>query len=73
MNLMGLRQLLSIGAFAACAVLAGCVEMEPRETTPPPEAVNADRLYQQGELDRAAQAYLDLAGSSSGAEREHYR
>jgi outer membrane PBP1 activator LpoA protein len=53
-------------------LLAGCVEMEPREEGPaPPQANNAEQLYQQGELDRAAQAFLDLAATRPG-ERDYY-
>ena len=73
MNLLRQRCLRFLPALAAGMLLAGCVEMEPREEAPPPAAVNAEQLYQQGELDRAAQAFLDLSGSASGAEREHYR
>ncbi len=57
---------------AACTLLAGCIEMEPREEAPPPQASNAEQLYQQGDFDHAAQAFLDLAGTSSG-ERDYYR
>jgi outer membrane PBP1 activator LpoA protein len=55
-----------------CALLAGCVPMAPRDEAPPPAAVDAEQLYRQGELDRAAQAFLELAGGRSG-NRDHYR
>jgi outer membrane PBP1 activator LpoA protein len=58
---------------AACflLVLSGCVDMQPRDEPPPPEAADAEQLYRQGDLDRAAQAFLDLAESRGGG--DHYR
>jgi outer membrane PBP1 activator LpoA protein len=67
------RRLLSSCTLVASMLLAGCVEMEPREEGPaPPQASNAEQLYQQGDLDRAAQAFLDLSGTHSG-DRDYYR
>jgi len=57
---------------AACLLLSGCVELAPRDEAPPPEAADAEQLYRQGELDHAAQAFLDLA-AARGADRDHYR
>lgn len=65
------RQSLSV-LIAACMLLCGCAELQPRDDSPPPEAVDAEQLYRQGELDHAAQAFLDLAGSR-GSDRDHYR
>ena len=73
MTVFRFRRLLPSCAFAACVLLAGCVEMEPREEGPAPaQAGNAEQLYQQGDLDRAAQAFLDLASAHSG-DRDYYR
>jgi hypothetical protein len=66
------RQLPPRCLLAACVLLSGCVEMEPRDEGPPPQASSAEQLYQQGDLDHAAQAFLDLAGTSSG-DRDYYR
>lgn len=66
------RALPFAGAVFAAAVLAGCVEMAPREEHESASAVDAEQLYQQGDLDRAAQAFLDLSTQRSN-EREHYR
>src|SRR5512144_519551 len=57
----------------ACALLSGCVEIgAPREERAPPEAVDAEQLYQQGDLDSAAHAFEVLAESHPD-ERDHYR
>jgi len=65
------RQPLSV-LIAVCLLLSGCVEMLPRDEGPPPELADAEQLYRQGDLDHAAQAFLDLAGSRGG-DRDHYR
>jgi len=57
---------------AVCTLLAGCIEIEPREEAPPPQASNAEQLYRQGDLNHAAQAFLELAETGSG-ERDYYR
>ena len=66
------RQLPSRCLLAACMLLSGCVEMETRDEGPPPQASAAEQLYQQGDLDHAARAFLDLAATNSG-ERDYYR
>jgi outer membrane PBP1 activator LpoA protein len=62
---------LALGALFGCAlVLGGCATMAPREE--PEAAPDAERLYQQGDLEHAAQAFMDLASRHSG-DRDHYR
>jgi uncharacterized protein len=57
----------------ACALLSGCVQTgAPREERAPPEAIDAEQLYQQGDLDRAAHAFENLAASHAD-ERDHYQ
>jgi outer membrane PBP1 activator LpoA protein len=54
-----------------CMWFAGCVEIGGvREE--PGAAADAEQLYRQGEFDRAAQAFLQLADARSG-DRAHYR
>jgi outer membrane PBP1 activator LpoA protein len=72
MNVLRRRRLLPRCALAACVLLAGCVEMEPREESPPPQVNNAEQLYQQGDFEHAAQAFLDLSNGHSG-DRDYYR
>jgi outer membrane PBP1 activator LpoA protein len=55
-----------------CVLLSGCVELEPADQLPPPEVTAAERMYQQGDFDGAAQGFLDLASAHS-SERDHYR
>src|SRR3954471_9968112 len=58
---------------AIMAFLGGCAEIGViREQPAPRAALEAEQLYQQGDFDRAAQAFLQLAESHSG-ERAHYR
>jgi outer membrane PBP1 activator LpoA protein len=55
--------------------LASCVTM-PEASVAPHTAVDVDhaeQLYQHGDLDQAAAAFLDLAASSRGDESAHYR
>jgi len=62
-------------ACIAAALLAGCVPLAPREEVEPSarsSAVEAEQLYQNGELDRAAQAFLALAAQRAN-DRDHYR
>jgi len=60
-------------ACVVCAAFSGCAELGGmREEEAPGEAVNAEQLYQQGDFDRAAQTFLQLADAHSGA-RAHYR
>jgi outer membrane PBP1 activator LpoA protein len=55
----------------ACAWLAGCIQIGGvREE--PTAALDAEQLYKQGDFDRAAQAFLQLADAHSG-DRAHYR
>ena len=56
---------------AVAAALSGCFEVGTvRE--PPAAAANAEQAYAQGDFDRAAQTFLDLADSHSD-ERAHFR
>ena len=55
----------------ACLWFCGCVEIGGvREE--PGAALDAEQAYQQGDFDRAAQAFLQLADAHSG-DRAHYR
>ena len=57
----------------AGALLSGCIEIgEPREERPPAAAIDAEKLYQQGDLDGAARAFENLAAEHSD-QRDHYR
>ena len=62
---------------AAVALLAltlnACVTMSESEPDTAVEATQAEQLYKQGELDRAASAFLALADSSGGDAAAHYR
>jgi len=62
---------------AAIAVLAlalnACATLEESEPVSSAEAAQAETLYKQGELDRAASAFLALAESSGGDAAAHYR
>ncbi len=52
-------------AFLAIAVLlAGCAEMPTQEQSPSADAAAAEQAYAQGDLDRAAQLYLDISYSN---------
>ncbi len=65
-------RLLLLCPILASALLSGCIEMEPREERPPAAAIDAEKLYQQGDLDGAARAFENLAAEHSD-ERDHYR
>src|SRR4029453_14048025 len=65
-------RLLLLCPILASALLSGCVEMEPREERPPAAAIDAEQLYQQGDLDGAARAFEKLAAERSD-QRDHYR
>ena len=67
-----LPRLLLLCPILASALLSGCIEMEPREERPPAAAIDAEKLYQQGDLDGAARAFENLAAEHSD-ERDHYR
>ena len=54
-------------ALGACATLP---EDEPQSSA---EAAHAEQLYQHGDLDQAASAFLALAESSGGDASAHYR
>src|SRR5579883_1430039 len=43
------------------ALLAGCLEVAPRPA--PSAAADAEAAWHQGDFDRAAQAFLELAGA----------
>jgi outer membrane PBP1 activator LpoA protein len=52
------------------ALLAGCLEVAPRPA--PSAAADAEAAWHQGDFDRAAQAFLELADAHP-RERAHYR
>ena len=45
----------------ACAVLAGCAQMPTQEENPSVDVAAAEQAYNQGDLDKAAQLFLDVA------------
>ena len=57
---------------AGCAMLGGCMEMPTRESAAPAAAAGAEQAYAQGDFDRAAQLFMELADAHSG-ERAHFR
>src|SRR3954453_14654246 len=57
---------------AGCAMLGGCMEMPMRESAAPAAAAGAEQAYAQGDFDRAAQLFMELADAHSG-ERAHFR
>lgn len=61
----------AFGIFAL-ALLGGCVMGTVQETPNAADAAQAEQLFAQGEMDRAAQAFLDLSAAHSD-ERNHYR
>jgi outer membrane PBP1 activator LpoA protein len=72
-----LRPLLSHLAFFAivplCALFTGCAEIGISDNdTETPAAASAEQAYTQGDFDRAAREFWDLADAHSG-ERAHFR
>jgi len=65
------RRLLHV-AFAAGVALAGCAEVEQHPGGPAADAIDAEQAYTQGDFDRAARLFLELADAHS-RERSHYR
>ena len=61
MSALRLSRLLVCGTVALCALLTGCVELPEQEAPPPGNAAAAEQAYQQGDFDRAAQQFLDIA------------
>ena len=58
---------------ALCALFTGCAKFGVlRETPPSVDAANAEQWYSQGDFDRAAQVFLDLAETHS-RDRAHER
>jgi len=70
MNVLRLPRLLI--CCLACAWVAGCVQFGAVREEAPGAASDAEQAYQQGDFDRAAQAFLQLADAHS-SERAHYR
>jgi outer membrane PBP1 activator LpoA protein len=57
-------------------LLSACATMSQApvgEHAASPDAAHAEELYQHGDLDQAASAFLDLASASRGDESAHYR
>lgn len=65
------------GRFAATALLAlalaACATMPEEEATPSADAVRAEQLFRQGDMDQAAAAFRALADASGGDASAHYR
>lgn len=65
------------GRFAATALLAlalaACATMPDEDETPSADAVRAEQLFKQGDMDQAAAAFRALADSSGGDASAHYR
>jgi outer membrane PBP1 activator LpoA protein len=66
------------GRFAAAALLvlalAACATMpEDEDETPSADAVRAEQLFKQGDMDQAAAAFGTLADTSGGDASAHYR
>jgi outer membrane PBP1 activator LpoA protein len=65
------------GRFAATALLAlalaACVTMPDEDETPSADAVRAEQLFKQGDMDQAAAAFRTLADASGGDLSAHYR
>ena len=57
---------------AAAALLAGCGGMPTQEQAPSADAAAAEQAYNQGDLDRAAQLYLDIS-LSNPRDAAHYK
>jgi uncharacterized protein len=55
-----------------CAALTGCAEVEQYPAGPAAAAADAEQAYTQGDFDRAAHLFLELADEHS-RERSHYR
>ena len=68
-----LRQSGFCSIVALCALCTSCMEVGVlRENGPPAAAAGAEEAYGQGDFDRAAQLFLELADTHSG-ERAHFR
>ena len=65
------------GRFAAAALLAlslcACVTMPAEDEAPSAEAVRAEQLFKQGDMDQAAAAFRTLADTTGGELSAHYR
>jgi outer membrane PBP1 activator LpoA protein len=65
------------GRLAATALLAlalaACVTMPDEDETPSADAVRAEQLFKQGDMDQAAAAFRTLADASGGDLSAHYR
>ncbi|MDR3389233.1 MAG: penicillin-binding protein activator [Rudaea sp.] len=65
--------LLLLCAVPMCALFTSCAEIGVSGSSPEaPEAANAEQAYSQGDFDRAAQMFLELADARPG-ERAHLR
>ena len=53
--------------------LGACVTTDSTTRTDTPQAQQTEQLVRDGDLDAAAQQFLDLAASSSGSSSAHYR
>jgi len=61
-----------VSLLAVCGLLSGCVALGPRDEPEVAPAADAELLYRQGDLEHAAQAFMDLAATRAD-ERDHYR
>ncbi len=57
---------------AACVLLGGCGEMPTQEEAPAANAAAAEQAYNQGDLDRAAQLFLDVSYANP-RDAAHYK
>ncbi len=71
-----LLRLAFMSIVALCTLFAGCAQISvfggAHEAREAPEAASAEQAYSQGDFDRAAQEFMDLADAHSG-ERAHFR
>jgi uncharacterized protein len=71
-----LLRLIFVGIVPLCTLFSGCAQVEVfgggQQAREAPEAANAEQAYSQGDFDRAAQQFIDLADVHSG-ERAHFR
>ncbi len=67
-----LPRLLVCGTVALCALFTGCAELPEQEPPPAANVAAAEQAYQQGDLEHAAQLFLDAAYASP-REAAHFK
>jgi len=72
MNRLRLSRFSRHAFFGAAVLLAGCGEMPTHDQAPSADAAAAEQAYSQGDLDRAAQLYLDISYANP-REAAHYK